>query len=473
MNYYFLGIGGIGMSALARFFKRRGDMVSGYDRTPSPLTEELEHEGIAVHYDDNPSLIPAEIDMVVYTPAIPQDLQEFVTLRESGVKMEKRSQVLGELTRGKKCIAVAGSHGKTTTTTLIAHLLHNADCGCSAFLGGVSKNFGSNLLVDNKSEYVVVEADEYDRSFLQLHPHMAVITATDPDHLDIYGTHEAMMEAYLQFANQTDSDGRLFLKEGIFHTADGKEFVEFGHEHHHDHDGHSAHSAHLNHSNISTYTARGIDADYYAINVRTYNGNLFFDMRTPDGVLYDLELDGTALFNIENAVAASAVALACGLSQYQLRNGLKTFAGVRRRFDYHIREKELVYIDDYAHHPQEIASTIESVRYLYPNKRVVGIFQPHLYSRTRDFADEFAKVLQELDEIIMMPIYPAREKPILGVTSSMVLRKIPSMSKYLCTADQVLELVPALCPDVVLTLGAGDIDRLVPRLEATLREQML
>lgn len=473
MNYYFLGIGGIGMSALARFFKRRGDMVSGYDRTPSPLTEELEHEGIAVHYDDNPSLIPAEIDMVVYTPAIPQDLQEFVTLRESGVKMEKRSQVLGELTRGKKCIAVAGSHGKTTTTTLIAHLLHNADCGCSAFLGGVSKNFGSNLLVDNKSEYVVVEADEYDRSFLQLHPHMAVITATDPDHLDIYGTHEAMMEAYLQFANQTDSDGRLFLKEGIFHTADGKEFVEFGHEHHHDHDGHSAHSAHLNHSNISTYTARGIDADYYAINVRTYNGNLFFDMRTPDGVLYDLELDGTALFNIENAVAASAVALACGLSQYQLRNGLKTFAGVRRRFDYHIREKELVYIDDYAHHPQEIASTIESVRYLYPNKRVVGIFQPHLYSRTRDFANEFAKVLQELDEIIMMPIYPAREKPILGVTSSMVLRKIPSMSKYLCTADQVLELVPALCPEVVLTLGAGDIDRLVPRLEATLREQML
>lgn len=473
MNYYFLGIGGIGMSALARFFKRRGDMVSGYDRTPSPLTEELEREGIAVHYDDNPSLIPAEIDMVVYTPAIPQDLQEFVTLRERGVKMEKRSQVLGELTRGKKCIAVAGSHGKTTTTTLIAHLLHNADCGCSAFLGGVSKNFGSNLLVNNKSEYVVVEADEYDRSFLQLHPHMAVITATDPDHLDIYGTHEAMMEAYLQFANQTDPDGRLFLKEGIFHTADGKEFVEFGHEHHHDHDGHSAHSAHLNHSNISTYTARGIDADYYAVNVRTYNGNLFFDMRTPDGVLYDLELDGTALFNIENAVAASAVALACGLSQYQLRNGLKTFAGVRRRFDYHIREKELVYIDDYAHHPQEIASTIESVRYLYPNKRVVGIFQPHLYSRTRDFADEFAKVLQELDEIIMMPIYPAREKPILGVTSSMVLRKIPSMSKYLCTADQVLELVPALCPEVVLTLGAGDIDRLVPRLEATLREQML
>ena len=472
MNYYFLGIGGIGMSALARFFKKRGDTVSGYDRTSSPLTEELECEGIAVHYDDNPSLIPEKVDMVVYTPAVPQDLQEFVTLRERGVKMEKRSQVLGELTRGKKCIAVAGSHGKTTTTTLITHLLNNAGCGCSAFLGGISKNIGSNLLVNNNSEYVVVEADEYDRSFLQLHPYMAVITATDPDHLDIYGTHEAMLDAYVQFANQTEPEGNLFLKDGIFRTLDGEEYVEYGHEHHHDEKEHSV-ARTINHPSISTYTAHGIDADYYAINVRTYNGNLFFDMRTPDGVLYDLELDGTALFNVENAVVASAVALACGLDQYQLRSGLKSFAGVRRRFDYRIREKELVYIDDYAHHPQEIASTIESVRYLYPDKRVVGIFQPHLYSRTRDFADDFAKVLQGLDEIIMMPIYPAREKPILGVTSSMVLRKISSMSKYLCTADQVLELVPALCPDVVLTLGAGDIDRLVPRLEETLREQML
>ena len=474
MNYYFLGIGGIGMSALARYFKRRGDTVSGYDRTPSPLTEELEREGIAVHYDDNPSLIPANIDMAVYTPAVPQDLQEFVALRVRGVRLEKRSQVLGELTRGKKCIAVAGSHGKTTTTTLIAHLLSKGDCGCSAFLGGVSKNFDSNLLVNNKSEYVVVEADEYDRSFLQLHPYMAVITATDPDHLDIYGTHETMMDAYAQFANQTDVEGRLFLKEGIFRTLDGEEYVEYGHEHHHhEEDNDHVEVRKLANPNISTYTAHGIDADYYAINVRTYNGNLFFDMRTPDGVLYDLELDGTALFNVENAVVASAVALACGLDQHQLRNGLKTFAGVRRRFDYRIREKKLVYIDDYAHHPQEIASTIESVRYLYPGKRIVGIFQPHLYTRTRDFADEFAKVLQGLDEIIMMPIYPAREKPIPGITSSMVLRKIDSMSKYLCTADQVLELVPALCPDVVLTLGAGDIDRIVPRLEATLKEQML
>lgn len=472
MNYYFLGIGGIGMSALARWFHRRGDAVSGYDRTPSPLTAELEAEGIAVHYDDRPDLLPDDIDLAVYTPAVPQELKEFQALQARGVRIEKRSQVLGELTRGKRCIAVAGSHGKTTTSTMIAHLLSQAPCGCSAFLGGISKNFGSNLWIDAKSEYVVVEADEYDRSFLQLHPYMAVITATDPDHLDIYGDHEHMLEAYLQFANQTEPDGGLFLKEGIFRTLDGREFVEYGHEHHHDEPSHS-NTQTLKHSNIQTYTAHGIEADYYAINVRTYNGNLFFDLRTPDGVLYDLELEGTALFNVENAVAASAVALSCGLDQYQLRHGLKSFAGVRRRFDYRIREKELVYIDDYAHHPQEIRSTLESIRYLYPGKRVVGIFQPHLYSRTRDLADDFAAVLCTLDELIMMPIYPAREKPILGVTSSMVLRKVDSMSKYLCTPDQVLELVPALCPDVVVTLGAGDIDRLVPRLEAVLREQVL
>lgn len=464
------------MSALARFFHRRGDTVAGYDRTPSPLTDELQAEGISVHFDDNPDLIPQHVDFVIYTPAVPADTQEFQALIARGVRMEKRSQVLGEVTRDKKCIAVAGSHGKTTTTTMIAHLLNQAPCGCSAFLGGISKNFDSNLLVNNDSEYVVVEADEYDRSFLQLHPHMAVITATDPDHLDIYGTHEHMLEAYLQFANQTDPDGLLLLKEGIFRTLDGGEFVEYGHDHHHhDHDDHHhSHSSILDsQSSISTYTAHGIDADYYAINVRNYNGNLFFDLRTPDGVLYDLELDGAPLVNVENAVAASAVALACGLDQYQLRQGLKTFAGVRRRFDYRIREKNLVYIDDYAHHPREIQSTIEAVRFLYPGKRVVGIFQPHLYSRTRDFADEFARVLQTLDEVVMLPIYPAREKPILGVTSSMVLRKMETMSKYLCTPDQALELIPALCPDVVLTLGAGDIDRLVPRLENVLRENML
>ena len=470
MRYYFLGIGGIGMSALARFFHRRGDTVSGYDRTPSPLTAELEAEGIPIHYEDRPADLPSDIDLVIYTPAVPEELGEFQALRASGVRIEKRSQVLGELTRGKRCIAVAGSHGKTTTSTLIAHLLSKAPCGCSAFLGGISKNFNSNLIVDNDSEYVVVEADEYDRSFLQLHPHYSVITATDADHLDIYGDHHTLLEAYAQFANQTDEDGLVVLKDGIFLEDDGD---PFGHHDHDDHEGHHHGQYEFIKRPSATYTARGIEADYYAINVRTYNGNLFFDLRTPDGVLFDLELDGAPLVNVENAVAASAVALNCGLDQFQLRSGLKSFTGVRRRFDYRIREKELVYIDDYAHHPQEIEHTIESVRYLYPGKRLVGVFQPHLYTRTRDFADEFARVLATLDEVILMPIYPAREKPILGVTSSMVLRKIDNMSKYLCTADQVLELVPALCPDIVLTLGAGDIDRLVPRLEETLRENML
>ena len=468
MRYYFLGIGGIGMSALARFFHRRGDIVSGYDRTPSPLTAELESEGISIHYDDCPSELPSNIDLVIYTPAVPEDLGEFQALKTTGVRMEKRSQVLGELTRGKRCIAVAGSHGKTTTSTLIAYLLSKTPCGCSAFLGGISKNFGSNLLIDNDSEYVVVEADEYDRSFLQLHPYYSIITATDADHLDIYGDHHTLLEAYAQFANQTDKDGLVLIKDGIFLEDNGE---SFGHDGDPDEHHHSLYE--FIRPPHATYTTHGIDADYYAINVRTYNGNLFFDLRTPEGVLFDLELDGSPLVNIENAVAASAIALKCGLDQYQLRNGLKSFTGVRRRFDYHIREKELIYIDDYAHHPQEIERTIESVRYLYPGKRLVGVFQPHLYTRTRDFADEFARVLSALDEIVMMPIYPAREKPLPGVTSSMVLRKIDNMSKYLCTPDQVLELVPALCPDVVLTLGAGDIDRLVPRLEETLRENML
>lgn len=480
MNYYFLGIGGIGMSALARFFHQRGDTVCGYDRTPSPLTDRLQAEGIDIHFDDNPDLLPVDIDLVVYTPAVPTDTLEFQALLARGVKMEKRSQVLGELTRGKRCIAVAGSHGKTSTSAMIAHLLSLAPCGCNAFLGGISKNFQSNLHVDPQSDLIVVEADEYDRSFLQLHPHFAVVTATDPDHLDIYGDHRHMLEAYLQFASQVDPSGRLLIKDGTFITADGESLLPHGHHHDHqplatDHQPLTTDHQPLatDHWPLTTYTARGVEADYYAINVRTYSGNLFFDLRTPDGVLYDLELQGTALFNVENAVAAAAIALACGLDQYQLRHGLKTFQGVQRRFDYRIREKDLVYIDDYAHHPRELQSTIESVRYLYPGKRLVGIFQPHLYSRTRDLADDFARVLQTLDEVIMLPIYPAREKPILGVTSSMVLRKMDTMSKYLCTPDQALELVPALCPDVVLTLGAGDIDRLVPRLETVLKETML
>lgn len=464
MNYYFLGIGGIGMSALARYFKQRGDVVNGYDLTESELTRQLVAEGIGVHYDDNPNLIPQGIDMVIYTPAVPKENNEFQHLAQSGIPMLKRSQMLGEITKGKKCIAVAGTHGKTTTSSMIAYLLSKSNLGCSAFLGGISKNFNSNIHVDNKSEYVVVEADEYDRSFLQLHPYCAVITATDPDHLDIYGTHENLIDAFYQFANQTVENGKLIVKNGLLGTG----------EHHHE-DGcchHEEHEHHYEEKELKikpfTYTARGIDADYYAINVRNYNGDIFFDLRTPQGVFYDMQLTNSCLYNVENAVAASAVALSCGLNEQQLRFGLKTFSGVRRRFDYRVKTKDIVFIDDYAHHPKEISATLESIRYLFPDKRVVGIFQPHLYSRTADFAAEFAEALSTLDEIILLPIYPAREKPIPGVSSHTILHKIDKMSKYLCSKEQLMELVPALYPDVLVTLGAGDIDRLVPQLEELL-----
>ena len=452
------------MSAIARFFHQRGDRVSGYDRTESPITKQLVSDGIDVHYDDNPSLVPDDTDLVVYTPAVPVETAEYQHVIQKGFPIKKRSQVLGELTRGKKCIAVAGTHGKTSTSSMIAHILNCTDMGCSAFLGGVAKNFNSNVVVNSKSEYVVVEADEFDRSFLQLYPHCAVITATDADHLDIYGTQDNMIEAFRQFASQIETDGTLVIKEGLTLHSDNHTHGEGHDEHHHTHsiEGVSAH--------VVNYTSRGIEADYYPWNVRNYNGNIFFDLRTPKGVLYDMELPNASLYNVENAVAAAAVAMTVGVNEYQLRNGLKTYTGVQRRFDYRIKTGDLVMIDDYAHHPQEIAACIESIRYLYPGKRVVGVFQPHLYSRTRDFADQFAEVLSTLDELVMLPIYPAREKPIPGVTSSMVLRKIDSMSKYLCTPDQALELVPALCPDVVVTMGAGDIDRLVPRLEAVLKD---
>ena len=462
MNYYFLGIGGIGMSAIARYFKRCGHTVSGYDRTESPLTKQLVTEGIDVHYDDNPELIPDAIDLVIYTPAVPQDTREFVYLQQKGVPMKKRSQVLGELTRGKKCIAVAGSHGKTTTSAMIAFLLSKTDIGCSAFLGGIAKNFDSNIVINPDSEYVVVEADEYDRSFLQLHPYYSVITSTDPDHLDIYGTHKNLVDAFSQFANQTNPDGALIVKEGL---------LEHGHHHGEDDDDHDE-GLHLKvgeEIKHYTYSARSIEPDFYAINVRNYNGVIYFDLRTPDKVLYDIELHAASLYNVENAVAAAAVASLCGLNEYQIRYGLKAIEGIRRRFDFRIKTKDIVYIDDYAHHPREIAATIESVKYLYPDKRIVGVFQPHLYTRTRDLADQFAEALSPLDEIILMPIYPAREKPIAGVSSGMILRKIDSMNKYLCSREQVCDVVQALCPDVVLTMGAGDIDRLVTELEEALK----
>lgn len=443
-SYYFAGIGGIGMSAIARFFHQRGDKVCGYDRTPSPLTRQLESEGIHVHYDDDPSHIPADIDMAIYTPAVPADTAIMQTLQSGPAPLKKRSQVLGELTRGKKCVAVAGSHGKTTTSSMIAHLLHNSHIGCSAFLGGISKNFDSNMVVDTHSEYVVVEADEYDRSFLQLHPLYSVITATDPDHLDIYGTYENMLAAFSQYASQTEPGGFLLIKE-------------------------SARCEVPVHAGSGTYSCQPGTAGYFYSNLEQDHGDLIFTLHTPDRDYQGLRLTNSCLYNVENAVAASAIALRCGLTEEELRSGLATFSGIRRRFDYRVKTPETIYIDDYAHHPAEIQAALDSIRFLYPGKKVTGLFQPHLYTRTRDLADEFAQVLSTLDTVYLLDIYPARELPIPGITSQMLLSKITNPSKRILAKEEVPSLTASERPEILLTIGAGDIDRLVPQIEESLK----
>ena len=446
-TYYFLGIGGIGMSALARYFKSLGHNVSGYDRTTTKLTLQLESEGIEIHYTPNINLIPKKADLVVYTPAIPLDNEEYTYIVKNNIPIKKRAEVLGEITQNKKCIAVAGSHGKTTTSGMIAYILNKSSIGCSAFLGGIAKNFDNNFILNDNSEYVVVEADEYDRSFLQLHPTYSVITATDPDHLDIYKTHENLLEAFAQYGNQTQKDGKLFIKQTI--NLDINEDI-----------------------NTKHYSFDNIEAEYYAWNVRIYKGNYFFDLHTPTHIYYDMELTGAPLYNIENAVAACAIALECGVNEHELRHGLKTFEGIRRRFDYRIKTENFVFIDDYAHHPMELSTVIESVKRLYPNKRIVGVFQPHLYSRTMDFAQEFADSLLHLDEIILLDIYPAREKPIPGISSKTILHKINKMNKYLCGKEELSDVLLALAPDVLITLGAGDIDTLVPTIEMAFNEEL-
>ena len=446
-TYYFLGIGGIGMSALARYFHSLGYAVSGYDRTRTPLTQKLEAEGMAIHYEEDINQIPKQLDLVVYTPAIPADNKEFVYLQQLGVPVKKRAVVLGEIANGKKCVAVAGSHGKTTTTGLIAHILNSSHVGCSAFLGGIAKNFDSNLVINHNSEYVVVEADEYDRSFLQLNPYYSVITSADADHLDIYGTHKNLLDAFATFANKTNPEGGLILKSNLDFEIDEN-------------------------INLARYSFDDLESEYYTWNVRNYKGNYYFDFHTPEKVYYDIEMCGSPLYNIENAVAAMAVALKCGVTEEELRAAVKSFQGIRRRFDYHIKTPDFVFIDDYAHHPHEIETCIQSVKMLYPDKRVVGVFQPHLYSRTANFADEFAKALTPLDEIVLLDIYPAREKPIPGVTSHLILHKINKMNKYLCSKDDLCDILVALYPDVLVTMGAGDIDALLPDIQKAFEEQL-
>jgi UDP-N-acetylmuramate--alanine ligase len=444
-HIYFVGIGGIGMSNLARYFKTRGKEVAGYDKTASPLTLQLESEGIDVHYTEDTAAIPVEFlnpatTLVVRTPAVPEDHAELLFFHKNGYKVLKRAQVLGEVSKDSRSLCIAGTHGKTTTTTLTAHLLKQSHVDCNAFLGGISNNYDTNLLLSDLSDLTVIEADEYDRSFHQLTPFRAVITSVDPDHLDIYKTHTEYLESFAHFTELIRPDGCLVIKKGLplkyRLNAGAKAF---------------------------TYSVED-DADFTGKNVRYEYGRLYFDFGYPGGSIQDIELGVPIRINVENAVAALALAHLSGVTDEELRLGLAGFKGSKRRFDFKIRRDDFVYIDDYAHHPEELKASIRSVKELYPGKMVTGIFQPHLYSRTQDFADEFAQVLSELDDLILLDIYPARELPIPGVTSEMILEKVTLASKTVTSLDKVFEVLDQKKPEILITLGAGNIDLLVPEI---------
>lgn len=444
-TYYFVGIGGIGMSAIARYLKNNGHNIYGYDRTRTQLTAELEKEGMNVTYEDDINHLPEVIDLAIYTPAIPAENKILKEIIKRGIQLNKRAFALAEIVKEKKVIAIAGTHGKTTTSGLLAHLLHNSKIGCSAFLGGIANNYSTNMLCDTKSEYVVVEADEYDRSFLNLTPFVSAITSISPDHLDIYQNKENLEQAFAQFANQTDKNGHVFLKKEVKVEIDEQ-------------------------IKTNTYSLTDIESDYYAWNVRVSNGSYYFDYHTPGKVYYDMQMTYPGIHNIENAVLALSIALSLGVNEYELRAALKSFKGMKRRFDLKCKTDETIYYDDYAHHPEEIEATITSLKHLYPNKRICGIFQPHLYSRTKDFADQFAEALENLDDIILLPIYPAREEAIPGITSKTILHKINKMDKYHVTKEQLFPLLSALQPELLVTLGAGDIDQLVEPIIQLLKE---
>ena len=438
---YFLGIGGIGMSAMARYFLAKGYIVHGYDRTPTKLTQSLEKEGMVIHYDEDPNLVPGNTGTVIYTPAIPKENTELQHFRKLQIPMFKRAEVLGMLSNNYKTIACAGTHGKTTTSTLVAHLLHSSHLGCQAFLGGISKNYQSNLLLSDESDILVTEADEFDRSFLHLKPYIAIITSIDADHLDVYGNRETLVKAFSSFTEKIAPNGFLILKKGLnLPTQIGGT------------------------NKIYTYSVNE-KADYDALNICLIDGFYQFDLDTPQGLIRDLTLGIPGLYNVENAVAASAAALLCGVTADELLRGLASFKGVGRRFEIRVNEKEIVYIDDYAHHPEEIAACIRSARALFHNKKITGIFQPHLFSRTRDFAEAFAESLYMLDEVILLPVYPAREQPLEGVDSEMLLSLISNTHKVLLTKSDLPQFFDNLQLEVVLTMGAGDIDTLPDILE--------
>ena len=446
-HIYFIGIGGIGMSAIARYYNFKGLDVSGYDRTESDLTRQLVQEGIRVHYTDSPELIPGSVEetLVVYTPAIPEDLQELVTVRKRGYKVVKRSRMLGEITDGQVCLAVAGTHGKTTTSTLTAHILTQSGEGCSAFLGGISKNYGTNLLM-SKGDVVVAEADEFDRSFLQLHPAIAVITAMDADHLDIYGDLEHVQEAFRNFASQVS--GAVIKKIGLpleqEHTP----------------------------AKLYTYSLDNPLADFYASDIRLQqDGHFVFDLNHPGGTIKDIRLGTLGWVNVENCVAASAICLLHGTDSESIRNAASSFQGVRRRLDVHVNRPGLTYIDDYAHHPAELATAISSLKQIFPSRTVTGVFQPHLYTRTRDLAQGFAEALSLLDELILLDIYPAREEPIPGVTSEIIFKDVTCPVKKMLHKQELLEYLSGRDLDVLATFGAGDIDRLVQPITEMLEQR--
>ena len=452
-SYYFLGIGGIGMSALARFFKSKGYFVAGYDRTPSPLTQELERDGIPISYNDVPSSLPAECTipartLVIRTPAVPANSTLLLYFSTAGFKIMKRAEVLGAQCNTGRALCVAGTHGKTTTSTILAHLMYQSEIGCNAFLGGISLNYNSNLLLNADTNNYVVEADEYDRSFLHLQPLMAVVTFIDPDHLDIYGDREGFQHGFEQFISQIKPGGVLVIKQGIEFNAQLAKDVK-----------------------VYRYAVDDKSADFYADNITINNGQIHFDFHTPTENIQNLKLGVPAVVNIENSVAAMAIAWLNGVTTHEIRSGLSSYSGVYRRFNILVNNSDVVYIDDYAHHPTELSRTIESVRQLYPDKRAVGVFQPHLYTRTRDFADGFAASLSALDEVMLLPIYPAREKPIAGVNSEMLLSKLTCKDKRLLSKEEAVEAVSQMKDAVILTLGAGDIDRLVPKIVQRLKNR--
>lgn len=447
---YFVGIGGIGMSAIARYFLRKGMCVAGYDRTPSDLTRKLQEEGALIHYEEDVEQIPEACKdrntcLVVYTPAIPDGHAELVYFRAHGFETEKRAQVLGTLTRSHKGLCVAGTHGKTTTSSMAAHLLHQSHVGCNAFLGGITKNYGTNYILSDTSDYVVIEADEFDRSFHWLSPYASVITATDPDHLDIYGTKEAYLESFTHYTSLIQPGGYLVLHEGLEMKPDVRE-------------------------GVTVYSYSRGHGDFHAENLSIGNGEISFDLVSPLGNIRGVQLGVPVSINIENGIAAMALAQIAGATADEIRLAMASFRGVDRRFDFKLKGDKAVLLTDYAHHPAEIRQSVVSVREIYGDKKIAAIFQPHLYTRTRDFYKEFAESLSLLDEVILTDIYPAREAPIPGVTSRLIYDRLaPSVRKCLCRKEEVPEKVRQSDADVFIVLGAGDIDAYVPQIMEILK----